>query len=173
MSAGLPLNKLHIKPGIHISIINSPPEYKRRLGHYVETNGPFNFIQLFIWTGEELDQHLPKVIDKLQPQGILWISYPKLSSDMKSDISRDNCRDITQAFDYRTVSQISIDETWSALRFKPGQSVISKNLETPLVDAAARRVKIPKELKNVFSCNRKMETFFNPLSFPHRKEYTV
>ena len=103
----------------------------------------------------------------------LWVSYPKLSSDQKTDLSREKCREIMQKFSYRPVSQISVDEVWSALRFKPEASVVSKKIETPSVDTVKRIVKIPKDLKAEFLKNKKAEAFFNTLSFTHMKEYVL
>lgn len=49
----------------------------------------------------------------------LWVSYPKGTSKVKTDINRDILRITAEEFYLSTVSAISIDNTWSALRFRP------------------------------------------------------
>ena len=55
--------------------------------------------------------------------GLLWISYPKRSSKIDSDLSRDDMWELYIDESLRPVSQISIDETWSAVRFRPTEKV--------------------------------------------------
>jgi len=53
------------------------------------------------------------------PDSILWFAYPKVSSGIKTDINRDNLKVTAETFGITTVAAISIDNTWSALRFRP------------------------------------------------------
>jgi hypothetical protein len=55
--------------------------------------------------------------------GLLWVSYPKKSSKIATDISRDVAWEVMKEFGLQPVFQISIDETWSALRFRPTERV--------------------------------------------------
>ena len=50
--------------------------------------------------------------------GILWISYPKQSAKQDTDLNRDILRESLLNQSLKAVAQISIDDTWSALRFK-------------------------------------------------------
>ena len=162
------------------AIINPPEGYEKQFGSatgsitgHKELKSSFDFIQIFAGSASELERQTPKILRIIHPDGILWVSYPKLSSDQKTDLSREKCREIMQKFSYRPVSQISVDEVWSALRFKPEASVVSKKIETPSVDTVKRIVKIPKDLKAEFLKNKKAEAFFNTLSFTHMKEYVL
>jgi hypothetical protein len=49
---------------------------------------------------------------------VLWLAYPKKSSGVKTDLSRDAGWPPLEAADFLPVTQISLDETWSALRFR-------------------------------------------------------
>jgi hypothetical protein len=49
---------------------------------------------------------------------ILWVAYPKLSSKLAGDLSRDVIHTLAPKHGLDTVSQIAIDEDWSALRLK-------------------------------------------------------
>lgn len=58
------------------------------------------------------------------PKDVLfWACYPKLSSALKSDINRDVIFHTAQRFGLRPVTQVAIDETWSAMRLRPHDRV--------------------------------------------------
>ena len=65
-----------------------------------------------------LRDELPTVIAVAPFRAIIWVAYPKLSSQLASDLSRDVIRATVPNFGLDTVSQISIDGNWSALRLK-------------------------------------------------------
>ena len=65
-----------------------------------------------------LDEKLPDVLKKMQDTAILWVAYPKLSSKLAADLSRDVIHALAPEHGLDTVSQIAIDEDWSALRLK-------------------------------------------------------
>ena len=46
----------------------------------------------------------------------LWVAYPKAN---KADINRDSVWPIVAEYGLRPISQVAIDDTWSALRFRP------------------------------------------------------
>lgn len=167
------IKKLRLKPTYHTHIINPPIGYGNQLGLVGKSKGPFDFIHLFVNTGSELKRKAPTVLRQIQPDGVLWISYPKKSSSQKTDFNRDKCWEVMKTFGYRAVSQISIDETWSAMRFKPAEKVRSKKIETPYIDTIKRIVRIPRDLEIAFKKNKKAEEFFKSLSYTHRKEYVV
>jgi hypothetical protein len=49
---------------------------------------------------------------------ILWVAYPKLTSKLAADLSRDVIHKLAPKHGLDTVSQIAIDDDWSALRLK-------------------------------------------------------
>ncbi len=55
----------------------------------------------------------------LKSGGILWISYPKRSAKLPTDLTRDEGWDVITQAGFRGVRQVSIDEVWSAVRFRP------------------------------------------------------
>jgi hypothetical protein len=65
-----------------------------------------------------LDKALPKLLKAMSPTAIFWIAYPKLSSMLAADLSRDVIRALAPGHGLDTVSQIAIDEDWSALRLE-------------------------------------------------------
>lgn len=55
---------------------------------------------------------------QLEPGGVLWVAYIKGTSAKKTDINRDSIREYVATVGLDTVSQIAIDDDWSALRLK-------------------------------------------------------
>ncbi|HTF80957.1 MAG TPA: hypothetical protein VL947_04515 [Cytophagales bacterium] len=74
---------------------------------------------VFVNDKEDFLNFLEKDLRALEPDGVLWFAYPKQSSKIKTDIHRDILWQLAQPYGFTAVSAISIDETWSALRFKP------------------------------------------------------
>jgi hypothetical protein len=62
-------------------------------------------------------------IAALKYDGLLWISYPKRSSKVETDLTRDRGWEVMTEAGLRPVTQVSIDALWSALRFRPLERV--------------------------------------------------
>jgi hypothetical protein len=85
-------------------------------------------VQLFVNNAAELEDSLPGVLPLLEEDAVFWITYPKQSSKVKSDLNRDTLAAIVQeSTPYRPVSNVAVDEKWSALRFRLKEKVKSKN----------------------------------------------
>ena len=78
---------------------------------------------VFINNNNEYLDFLNKQLKNIEPDSILWFAYPKGSSKIKTDINRDTIRVTGEEFNITTVTAISIDDTWSALRFRPIEKV--------------------------------------------------
>jgi hypothetical protein len=118
--------KLRILPGQRMLVINAPPGYLDAIGGLPEGSaleqsgkGPFDFVHLFVREAAELETMGPAARSAVTYDGILWFSYPKLSSGVASDLSRDIVARIGSGLGLRAVAQVSIDEVWSAIRFRP------------------------------------------------------
>ena len=74
---------------------------------------------VFINNNKEYLDFLNKGLKKVEPDSVLWFAYPKGTSKVKTDINRDTIRVTGEDFGITTVTAISIDEVWSALRFRP------------------------------------------------------
>ncbi|MBF7091582.1 hypothetical protein IUY40_08520 [Flavobacterium sp. ALJ2] len=78
---------------------------------------------VFINNNQEFLNFLISDIENIESDSVLWFAYPKGTSKVKTDINRDTIRVTGEEFGLKTVSAISINETWSALRFRPIDSV--------------------------------------------------
>jgi hypothetical protein len=117
--------KLLIKVNYKILLSSPPANYRTLMGELpagvsVSTSppGPFDLIQAFVSSGEELRAQLEGLKSSLKPGGLLWITYPKGTSKIKADINRDSINEYAHSIGLQGVAMISIDETWSALRLK-------------------------------------------------------
>lgn len=122
--------KLQLKPGMRLIVMNPPPGYVESLGELPEgarleekASGSFDFVQLFVKDSAELRRFAPKVARAVKHDGLLWISYPKRSAKVKTDLSRDVIWDLVKDEGLLGVSLISVDDTWSAMRFRPAERV--------------------------------------------------
>lgn len=74
---------------------------------------------VFINNNKEYLDFLNKQLKNIEPDSVLWFAYPKGTSKIKTDVNRDTIRVTGEEFNITTVTAISIDGTWSALRFRP------------------------------------------------------
>jgi hypothetical protein len=118
------VQRLLIKTGMCVAILNAPPDYQ--IGELPDeitlTHNPEpkqDVVQLFVANINDLNAHFVGAMRALKEGGILWLCYPKKGSALASDLHRDSEWKIVDEADWLPVTQISIDETWSALRFRP------------------------------------------------------
>jgi hypothetical protein len=122
--------KLRMQAGQRVLIMSAPQGYLAALEPLPEglevfdcADGRFDLVQLFVKSVLELEELGPVALKAVTYDGLLWISYPKRSSKVDTDISRDTGWDVISQAGLRPVAQISIDETWSALRFRPAERI--------------------------------------------------
>ena len=125
--------KLRIQPGQRLLLLNPPAGYVESLGPLPEgariVSAPaseVDFCHLFAANSTQLAELLPDALSAIKHDGLLWVSYPKKSSKVESDLSRDALWELPGDTGLRPVAQISIDQTWSALRYRPGELVGKK-----------------------------------------------
>jgi hypothetical protein len=115
--------KLGIKPAQSVFVINPPGDYDALVGGLppgttVVRHRPADVVHLFARTLVELAEHGAEATAAVKPGGLVWISYPKGGA---SELKRDMLHDAITG--WQPVTQIAIDETWSALRFRPDAEV--------------------------------------------------
>jgi hypothetical protein len=181
------IKKLRIKEGMCVAIINSPPAYIKSLGKLPKNvkveaapKGLCDLVQLFVRNKTELNKIAPAAIKLLKPHAAFWISYPKKSSAIETDLSRDESWKIMSEMNFEGVSLIALDETWSAGRFKFIEGKVSgmgvrtterSKEDLKYIDVEKRVITFPADLKVAFEKNKEAHNFFETLSFTNRKEY--
>ena len=122
--------KLRLQSAQRALILNAPEGYLELLGEVPEEvkieqepSGEFDFAHLFVKERHELEQFIDQVLQAIEYDAILWISYPKGSSGVKTDLNRDKLWKALTDKGIRPVTQVSIDKVWSAMRFRPPEEV--------------------------------------------------
>src|SRR5437870_13764294 len=97
--SGKPLvQKLGIKPGTTIAILNAPKGYERTLGKLPSVTRKSNartaidFVQFFTREKRELERRFAALAQALAPAGMPWISWPKKASGVATDLTEDVIR---------------------------------------------------------------------------------
>jgi hypothetical protein len=121
---GLLTKKLRLKGGYRAIVLNAPESYAPALAHVPadvemasQLEGPIDFIHVFVTHRDEMERQIPALRDALKPQGLLWVSYPK-GTAIPTDLKRDVLWKMLGDAGLQAVAQVSIDEVWSAMRFK-------------------------------------------------------
>jgi hypothetical protein len=119
------VQRMFIKPGYALVILNTPPDYLEVIGDLPEKVlvtkklvANADIVQLFTKTQVELNELFPKLKKALKDDGSLWITYPKGTSKVATDINRDIIWQIGKKFGLKPVALISIDSKWASLRMK-------------------------------------------------------
>jgi len=127
--------KLGIKPGMSALIVGAPPGYLDLIeplpeGVVVSTAiaGTHQFVQLFAKRKAEIVKSSPVLLKHAGAGALVWITYPKKTSGVESDLSREEVWDAMSATGWRPVTQIAIDDVWSSLRFRPVKDVKKREL---------------------------------------------
>jgi len=123
--------KMKLKAGQTATIVNAPEGYLAELqplpanvkvSQKMESSS--DWIQIFVKTKAELDTLFPKVLKILKPESILWVSFPKGTSKIQTDLTRDKGWDVVAAAELKWIVLVSVNELWSAFAvrpYKPGE----------------------------------------------------
>ena len=122
--SGTPLvKKLGIKPGFNIAFVNAPEGYANELDLPMDVSintrsaKPLDFAQLFVKSEKKLKTKFSDYANRLSASGMLWVSWPKKSSGVSTDLSENIVREIGLAAGLVDVKICAVDEVWSGLKF--------------------------------------------------------
>jgi len=116
--------KLGIKEGFRIAILNPPDNYMPILGALPsgvtvdERCGTgLDLIHCFVMSRREAAGAISALKDNISSRGALWVSWPKASSGVKTDLNEDVIREIGLRSGLVDVKVCAVDETFSGLKF--------------------------------------------------------
>jgi hypothetical protein len=123
--SGTPLpKKLGIKPGSSVCMVDAPPEVRSELStalagceHVADAKSPLDFALVFTKSKAELAKEFQKLSKRLAPAGMLWVSWPKRSSGVATDLNGNIVREIGLAAGLVDVKVCAITDVWSGLKF--------------------------------------------------------
>jgi hypothetical protein len=177
-------DKLKIKAGTTVHLIHEPKGYAKAYGKipagvkFSETPKGATQIHWFVENKAQMEKELPKILKMLTPEITIWIFYPKGTSGIQTDLTRDKGWDTLLKHDLKWISLISFDSTWSTFGMRLKTDTDVKKEAAPKkreifdwIDPVKKTVRVPEDLGAAFRKNKKAETYFNSLAFSHRKEY--
>jgi len=112
--------RLQVKGNRRLAVIGASATLEKTVGAQkarAEVSSA-DVVLLFAPDRARLDAALPGLLEKMAQTAILWVAYPKLSSSLAADLSRNIIHALAPGHGLDTVSQIAIDADWSALRLK-------------------------------------------------------
>ena len=118
--------KLRVLPGQQRLLLGAPADQRALLEPWdappdLQPRARTRYAWVLLYAGSlaELNKLGPVALGAVAEGAIVWAAYPKLTSKLKSDISRDTPWVPFDAADWLPVTQVALDATWSALRFRP------------------------------------------------------
>jgi hypothetical protein len=121
--SGTPLiKKLGIKPGYRVLFVSPPGNFGSLLGPLPDRaatarTGTLDFAILFVKSEADLRKKFPELRDRLESNGMLWVSWPKKTSGIASDLTEGVVRTYGLDAGLVDVKVCAIDDTWSGLKF--------------------------------------------------------
>jgi len=118
--------KLKLKPNARAALVRAPEGYLDQLGPLpagvtvaTALRGKFDWVQLFVKSQAEINALAPKAVAALKPESLLWISFPKGSSKMQTDLTRDKGWEVLRQYNLLWNNLVSIKADWSAFAMRP------------------------------------------------------
>jgi hypothetical protein len=123
--SGTPLpKKLGIKEQSHVLMLEIPADVKAELKDALSTcqmvkdgRGPLDFAMIFVKGAAGLKKEFSQVAKRLTPAGMLWVSWPKKTSGVTTDLTENEVRSIGLQAGLVDVKVCAVNEIWSGLKF--------------------------------------------------------
>ena len=128
-------DKLNLKDQQEILVLNAPASFEPELARLhvltlhrnIESVAEIQFVLAFVTRKAEVDALAAGIAKRAKGDAVVWFAYPKgTSKKLKCDFNRDTGWDPFKALGFDTVRIVSIDEDWSALRFRRVEHIKSR-----------------------------------------------
>lgn len=179
--------KLKIKPKFSLLTLNAPANFKKALddlpaGVKITDSGKeYDQVHWFVMNRTQMEKEMSKVMKLLKPEVVVWVYYPKGTSKMQTDLTRDKGWDclLAESDKLTWISLISFDDTWSVFGFRAKNDKDRRKEAKPKaereifkwVNPATKEIKLPGDLMAALKKNKNEVAFFDALSFTNKKEY--
>ena len=115
--------KLGLKSPLKLLTVNAPKEYASWLGELpdgielvTDAKPPIEAAHMFVTESAFLDALLSRQRKELKQDGFVWVSWPKKSSKVPTDITEDTIREIALPLGFVDVKVCAVSEVWSGLK---------------------------------------------------------
>ena len=178
--------KLKIKEGFTLLALHAPENFEKQLQplpagvKILSDVNKFNQLHWFVLNKAQLEKELDKVLKLVNKDLVCWIYYPKGTSKIQTDLTRDKGWDklLQQHNELQWISLISFDETWSTFGFRmktdSDKAREAKPKEREIfnyINAEKKEIRMPGDLATALKKYKQEIAFFNTLSFTNKKEY--
>jgi hypothetical protein len=178
--------KFRIKPGMRMAAVGAPEGFARELDprptqlKWVKPDNEFDQMHWFVLNQAAMKKGLSAVMRSLKPGHIIWIYFPKGSSGLQTDLTRDKGWDcIDKEKDHlQFLTLVSLNESWSAFGYRVAEKTgaiktkaIHPREVLQYIDPVSKEVRLPEYLQKALAKNKKALAVYNKLPFTHRKEY--
>lgn len=181
------VDKLRIKPKSTLLTLNAPSNFKKGLqplptGVKITNKGKdYDQVHWFVLNKTQMEKEMSKVMKLVKPEVIVWVYYPKGTSKIQTDLTRDKGWDclLAEGDKLTWISLISFDDTWSVFGFRAKNEADKKKEAKPKVEREifnwvnplTKEVKLPDDLITALKNNKQLIDYFHSLAFSHKKEY--
>jgi hypothetical protein len=117
------VQKLGVKPGFRIFVDGAPDSYHDVIGPLPaditlapRLKAPLDMVHVFAKQAAALRRKLPACREAIAPDGMVWVSWPKKSSGVATDVTENVVRDTALSLGLVDIKVCAIDDTWSALK---------------------------------------------------------
>lgn len=122
--SGTPLSKkLGIKPSGEVHLVEAPPGYRKLLtplpdgvAFIRDLSERTDLIHVFSTRKAELSRALPTIRKKMRSDAVVWVSWPKKSARVATDLTEDVVREVALPLGLVDVKVCAIDDVWSGLK---------------------------------------------------------
>jgi len=177
--------KLRIQEGMKLLTLNAPADFGVSLrplpaGVTISASGNhYQQIHWFVKNKSEMEKELDKILKLMKGDIVCWIYYPKGTSSMQTDLTRDKGWErLLKHDELQWLGLISFNDTWSAfgmrLKTNADKKKASKPVENPVlefIDAKRKTVRLPVDLALALKKSKSAVSFYETLSFTNKKEY--
>lgn len=122
--SGTPLvKKLGIKDGHSVALINAPAAFRKLLDpippgvtFVSKATAKTNIAHVFATQRVALTKHLELLRDTMASDAVVWVSWPKKSSKVETDITEDTIRAVALPMGWVDIKVCAVDDIWSGLK---------------------------------------------------------
>lgn len=134
-------DKLRIKPQFTLLTLHAPADFKKELqglpaGVKITDSGKeYNQVHWFVISKAQLEKEMSKVMKLVKPEVTVWVYYPKGTSKIQTDLTRDKGWDclLSEGDKLTWISLISFNDTWSVFGFRAKTEADKKKEAKPKV----------------------------------------
>ncbi len=116
--------KLGYTPGARAWVAGDPAYYRKILAlpadvrvTWLKASEPgVKFVHCFTAQAAALQKHLSSLRRTIAPDGVVWVSWPKKTSGVATDITEDTIQQLALPLGFVDIKVCAVDDTWSALK---------------------------------------------------------